>query len=157
VDLSKLTTGDKVIAVSGILLLVFSFLTWFEASVDGTIIPGTGESGWGNLAGILGILLGVALALIVLLPAFGVDIPTALTTTRTGLILGSVCFVAILITVFLTSYDAAFGEDPDTSRKLGAWLGLIAAAGVLAGAILKRKEGGAFTAPPAAPPAPPAA
>ena len=154
-DLSKLTTGDKVIVVSGILLFVFSFLTWFEASSDTIRIIGDAtRTAWGIPLGILGVLAGLALAVFTLLPALGVSASPKLSGGRLAMILGSATFVAILI-VFLFSKLTVEGQPDDavdTSRKIGAFLGIVAAAGVLGGAILKRKEGGAFT-PPSAPPA----
>jgi hypothetical protein len=159
VDLSKLSTGDKVIIASGIALLVFSFFAWFEGTVDlgsAEVSAGT-KSAWGVPLGILGVVVGVALAVFTLLPALGVDLPANLTGTRLALILGSVTFVAILIVVLASSITVAGVPDDavDTSRKIGAWLGLIAAVGVLAGSLLKRTEA-AGSAPPA-PPAPPSA
>jgi hypothetical protein len=160
VDLSKLTTGDKVIAVSGIALLVVSFLSWFEGTVElGSVDVSAGtKSAWGVPLGILGVVVGLALTAFTLLPALGVELPPGLTSTRMALILGTVTFAAILIVVLFSSITVEGVPDDavDTSRKIGAFLGIVAAAGVLAGAILKRKEGGAFR-PPAARPAPPAA
>jgi hypothetical protein len=160
VDLSKLTTGDKVIVVSGIALLVFSFFSWFEGTVEiGSVDVSAGtKSAWGVPLGILGVVVGLALTAFTLLPALGVDLPAGLTSTRMALILGIVTFAAILIVVLFSSITVEGVPDDavDTSRKIGAFLGIVAAAGVLGGAILKRKEGGAFT-PPAAPPAPPTA
>jgi len=159
-DLSKLTTGDKVIVASGIALLVFSFFSWFEGTVElgGADVSAGTKSAWGVPLGILGIVVGVALAVITLLPALGVDLPDGLTSTRMALILGIVTFVAILVVVLFSSITVEGVPDDavDTSRKIGAWLGLAAAAGVLAGAILTRQERGA-SAPPSAPPAPPPA
>jgi len=160
VDLSKLSTGDKVIVISGIALLVFSFFSWFEGTVQlgsADVSAGT-KSAWGVPLGILGVVVGLALAAFTLLPALGVELPDGLTSTRMALILGIVTFAAILIVVLFSSITVEGVPDDavDTSRKIGAFLGIVAAAGVLGGALLKRKEGGAV-AGPSAPPAPPVA
>lgn len=52
-DLSKLSTGDKVIVISGIALLVFSFFSWFEGTVQlgsADVSAGT-KSAWGVPSG----------------------------------------------------------------------------------------------------------
>lgn len=159
-DLNKLGTADRVIAGSGLALLVFSFFTWFEASLGSTAVKS--DSAWGFPIGIVGVLVGVAMLALAVLPAFGVDLPAGLTSTRTTLVLGSIAFVAIVLVVAFANYTIEGVPDSsiDTSRKFGAFLGLIAAAGLLVGAILKRREfKGAAPAPPpppVAPPAPPA-
>jgi hypothetical protein len=151
VDLSKLTTADRVIAGSGIALLVFSFFTWFEAEVAGVVLKS--DSAWGFTLGIVGVLIGVAMVAITVLPAFGVDLPDGLRSKRTTLVLGSLALAAVLLVVLFANYEGARGIEVDANRKLGAFLGLLAAAGLLAGAILRRRESAA--PPPGAPPAPP--
>ena len=154
-DLSKLSNGDKLTAVSGIALFVFSFFKWFEADVDTAIFASQSDSAWGFTLGIIAVLLGLATAVLALLPAFGVNVAPVLTAPRTILILGSVTFLAVLLLVFTAQYEVIGGGEIDTNRKIGAWLGLIAAAGLLAGVIMRFKE--AKGSAPSAPPAPPTA
>ncbi len=154
-DLSKLSSGAKLTAASGIALFVFSFFKWFEADVDTAVFTGQSDSAWGFTLGIVAVLLGLATAVLTLLAAFGVDLPPALTAPRTILILGSVTFLAVVLLVFTAQYETFGGGDIGTEKKIGAWLGLIAAIGLLAGVIMKFKESSGSA--PSAPPAPPAA
>ncbi len=153
-DLTKLSNGDKVIAVSGIALLIFSFFKWFSAEIaNAPLFAGQSDSAWGFTLGIIAVLLGVATAALAVLPAFGVDLPPALTAKRTILILSVVVFLAILLLVFTAGYEVTGLPDDavDTKKEIGAWLGLIASIGILAGGILKYKED-APAAPPSVPP-----
>lgn len=153
-ELDKLSTANKVIAVSGIVLLIVSFFTWFEPEVAGVDVNQS-DSAWGFTLGTVGVILGVVLVILVALPAFGVDLPPALRNPVVFLVIGALAFVAILLTVLFASYEFVGVPDDavDTSRKLGAWLGLAASVGLLVGVILKRKS----AVPPASPAAPPAA
>jgi hypothetical protein len=146
VDLTKLTTADRVIAGSGLALFVFSFFTWFEAKVGGAVLAS--DSAWGFTLGIVGVLVGVAMLAIAVLPTFGVDLPAGLRASRTALLLGSIAFVAILLVLLFANYEGIGGVEIDANRKLGAFLGLAAAAGLLVGAILKRRETVSASPPP---------
>lgn len=58
-DLSKLSTGDKVIAGSGIALFVFSFFPWFKWEFGGY---SASQSGWDYFfTGIVPVLFGLIL------------------------------------------------------------------------------------------------
>ena len=71
-DLSKLTTGDKVIAGSGIALFIFSFFPWFGLD---TGFGSYSESGWSSIFSLFAILIGMAMVAVILLPMFGVELP----------------------------------------------------------------------------------
>lgn len=150
-DLDKLTLGDRVIAISGIVLFVFSFFTWFRPSVAG-IDVNQSDSAWGFTLGAIGVLLGVALVVLVVLPAFGVELPPVLRKPIVPLVLGALAFAAILLTVLFASYEFVGVADDavDTSRKFAAWVGLAASVGLLVGAILKRRETPSVAPPPPA-------
>ncbi len=151
-DLNKLTMGDRVIAVSGIVLFVFSFFTWFRPTIGGVEVDQS-DSAWGFTLGTIGVLLAVVLVLLAVLPMFGVELPPALRNPIIYLVIAVLSFAAILLTVLFASYEFVGVADDvvGTSRKFSAWIGLAASVGLLVGAILKRRE-----APSTAPP-PPAA
>jgi hypothetical protein len=163
VDLKKLTTADWVIGGSSLALLIFSFLTWFEGSVSarGSSVVVESDSAWGFFFSTVGVLIAIAiLTYIIVARVFSVSLGN-LPWPRLLLIFGIACLVLTLLQVAFASYElpAGFqssGIDVSTSRKIGAFLGLIAAVGVAVGGYLSFKAAKASppVLPPAAPPPP---
>ena len=144
-DLSKLTTGDKVIAGSGIALFIFSFFPWF--GLDLGFGADYSEGGWGSPFSLLGILVGIAMVAITLLPMFGVELP------ELGMPWSQVLFIAGIASAALILLQLLLGGSEggvDLDRKIGVFLGLVAAGGLAAGGFLKKQEGdtGAASGPP---------
>lgn len=160
-DLNKLTMGDRVIAISGIVLFVFSFFDWFGASlknVPAGFSASEGGNAWDFTLPMLAVLIGIAMVVLVALKAFGVDLPD-LGGTSWGLILlimGAVAFAFVLIKVIAGVNVPDGAEDfIDISRKIGLFVGLVASAGLAVGGYLRFQEDkGASPAspPPSAPP-----
>jgi hypothetical protein len=171
-DASRLTRGEQVAAIAGIALLVIMFLPWFgiggvagealEQAQDLGFAPdvSTSANAWESfdvidLVLLLTVIAAVGVAVAAMM-AQTVALPIAASAITAGL--------GILSTV-LVAYRLL---DPpyDASRKFGAFLGLIAAAGVAYGGWLAMQEEGATfadqvpgageTPPPPPPPAPPA-
>src|SRR6188472_2913461 len=94
-DLNKLTLGDKIIAVSGILLLIFSFFPWLGFSVGSF---SESKSAWTFTLCWLAVLLGVVY---VVLKMQDVKLPELGNVTWGQIVLGIaiVAFVFILIKV----------------------------------------------------------
>ena len=144
-DLSKLTTGDKVIAGSGIALFIFSFFPWFGLD---TGFGSYSESGWSSIFSLFAILIGMAMVAVILLPMFGVELPElGQSWSQILFIAGIVAGVLILLQLLIGSSTA--GVDLD--RKVGVFLGLLAGIGLAGGGVLKKQEaegGGAAAGPP---------
>jgi hypothetical protein len=166
-DINRLNTGEKVIGVSGILLLIFSFFPWLGFSYAGF---SASKSAWTFTLCWLAVVLGVLMAGYVIAKAAGVDVPDLGNVKWAHVLLGVaiVAFVFILIKVIVgpsTGGVDISGTGVSKDRKVGIFLGLLASIGLVAGAYLNAKEtgdlpgslGGASggTAPPP-PPAPPA-
>jgi hypothetical protein len=164
VDINKLNTGEKVIGVSGILLLVFSFFPWLGFSYAGF---SASKSAWTFTLCWIAVVLGVAMAGLVIAKAAGADVPELGNLRWAHILLGVaiVAFVFILIKVIVgpsTGGVSLSGTGVSKDRKIGIFLGLIASAGLVAGAYLNAKETGdlpgAFggakggSAPPPGPP-----
>ena len=148
-DLKKLSTGESVIAGSGLLLLIFSFFKWYSfggGSVDvgGTSIdldlPGGSLNGWqapSSFLSIVAILIGVAAAGYVIATKLGgVDLPAKLGGTGMGLILlvaGAVAFVFLAIKYLSNT------EGPE---KFGFYISILASIGLAVGGFLTAKERG---------------
>jgi hypothetical protein len=158
--LAELNHGAKVVLGSAILLLIFSFFDWFE--VDLGAFGDTGVSMWHGVGVVAGLLLiaviawqAVRLANINLEIGVGPAMVTA--------------FLAILtlVFVFIRWIDNPYGDAGD--RTIWAWLGLILAIVLVAGAWANMKLAGESvsdlqklgggpkdsTPPPPPPPPPP--
>jgi hypothetical protein len=145
VDLNKLSTADKVIAGSGILLFIFSFFPWFGFDL-GPFGSAT-ANGWdvGFIWGGLPALLGLALAALVLIPMFSPDFKLPdLPVTWGQAFLGVAVFAAFWVVLKLL-----IGES-GLDREIGMFLAAIAAVGLAVGGFLKFQEekAGTSTAPP---------
>jgi hypothetical protein len=140
VDLSKLTTSDKVIAGSGILLFIASFLPWLTADVEGFGEVGD-ANGWDLdfLWGPLPILLGLAaMALVLVSKLGGTELPK-LPVTWGQAYLGIGALAAFLVVLkLLLGEDAPAGVD--ISRGFGFFIAAIAALGLAGGGFLKFQE-----------------
>jgi hypothetical protein len=162
-DLNKLTRGDQVIGISGSVLFIFSVLDWLGAtvSVGGGRIAGFSASGadnaWGFTLPLLAVLIGIAMVAYVVLKAVGVEIPDkfgSVTLAQILLGLAAVAFLFVLIKVIVGPNlgSVPTGISVSKDRKFGIFVGLLATAGLVAGAFLNFQESqsGAGSAPPAA-------
>lgn len=152
-DFSKLTLGSKLILGAGLLLLIDSFLHWQEVSI-GPITAGQSMwHGWGVFAGLtlLAILAWEGARLAEIKVAVGPLSPSMLTIVLSALLL-------------LFTLIKVLGDD---FVSKWAWIGLVLAIGIAAGAWLNMQAAGESLAdlkasvtpaakpPPAAPPAEP--
>ena len=149
-DLNKLTTGDKIIGISGILLFIFSFFPWLGAKVElrGATVLNPSDNAWHFTLTLLATLIGVLLVAYVAARAGGVEFPKlgSVTWGQVVLVLAAVAFLFILIKIItgpsgVTTGSFAGGSISKT-RKIGIFLGLIASGGMVAGAYLNVKEAG---------------
>lgn len=152
-DLNKLTTGDKVVAVSGVLLFIFAFFKWY-----GITVPG-GTAGFNGyhyfLFGVIPVILGIAMIVQIALDRYTtVEMPKlgSLTWGQVHVIAGGIAFVLVLLKLIIG--DDYFSVSLD--RKVGIFLSVIAAAGLAAGGFLKMKESQAEGATGGTTPPPPA-
>lgn len=147
-DLNKLTQSEKIIAGSGIGLLIFSFFPWFG-------LAGGSNSGWDYfLWGVIPTLLGLAIVAQIALTKFTeTKLPEKLgnfTWAQVHLIAGCVAAALIIVKLAMGDSVGAFGVDIDLDRKFGIFLSAIAAIGLAAGSFMEMKEGqSGGTAPPA--------
>ncbi len=160
VDLSKLNTGEKLVAGGGIALLIFSFFPWLGFSVGPFDSSG---SAWSFTLCWIAVVLGVVAAGIAIVKLFDVNKPElgAVTWTQVLFVLTAISVVLILIKLIVGpgtgGYDIS-GTGISKERKIGIFLGLIAAAVQFAGAYMaSAATGELFWNKKAAPPAPPAA
>lgn len=180
-DTSRISFGEMVAAASGVALFIFMFFPWYGVDVEG--LPGVGDtpdfSAW-EAFDLIDILLFLAAAIavaIAVLRALGSmpDLPAP--PGRIVLIAGAVATVLVLFRLLVTPGEDTelLGVDIEITRKIGIFLGLIAAGGIAYGGYRQLNDpasagslgsGGGTTAstatappppPPAAPPTPPPA
>jgi hypothetical protein len=126
--------GDRVTWVSGLVLMLSSFMGWYSGSGLGVKLA---VIGWhtGTL-GKLVFFIGLAIVILVALRAYGFDLPSSIPESLVVLGLGAVATVFVLIRV-ISIPDAVLPAD---SRGIGLWIALVAALGVIAGGLLRAAE-----------------
>jgi len=137
VDLRRLRFGDWVMGLGGLSVLVVMFLDWFKPAVEGA----PGRTAWESFA-VNDVIL--ALAVVLALSAF---VLTALhPTAAVPLALASLATVISIIALVLVALrmvwppDIGTGDQLDTARLTGAWLGLVAASLLAGGALASIRD-----------------
>jgi len=149
-EADKLNTGEKISAVSAVLLFVFMFFDWFGVEVSSVSgfsgsVPG-GGSAWDALD-IIPIILMAAIVVaigvaVIRLTDADLELPFSLNTAVA--VLGGLAVLLILYRIVNPPGGGDFGGvSVDTTLKLGIFLGLIAAAGIAYGGYSAMREEGA--------------
>lgn len=151
-EADRLSTGEKISAVSAILLFVFMFFDWFGVEVSGvpgfsgTVSSSGGGSAWDALDVIpiflmLAIVAAIGVAVIRLTDA-DVEPPVSMNAIVAGL--GGFAVLLILYRIVSPPDFGSFGGvSVDATLKFGIFLGLIAAAGIAYGGYRAMREEGA--------------
>jgi hypothetical protein len=154
VDLKKLTRGEQVVGIAGVVLLIFSFVDWFGFSLKGAgrLFSGVGGGGnaWDFTLCWLAVIIGIVMVAQIVLDKFAnVKMPElgSVTWGQVHLVLGVVAFLFVLIKLIVgPSLPSGADAVIDVSRKLGIFVGLIASAGLAVGGYLIAKERGELPA-----------
>ncbi len=138
-DLSKLTTADKLILGGGLAYLIFMFLPWYG-------LAGGSNNGWDyTLGGVVPLVLIAVMVAHVAISRFSTDtkLPDLpLPWGQVHLIAGAVAALLVLLRLIIGSdIETPFG-DVSLDRKFGLILAVIAAIAVAAGGYLKSQESG---------------
>jgi hypothetical protein len=158
VDTSKLSVGDQIAAVSGIVLLIALFLPWYGVDVSvGGFSASESANAWEALDFIDILLFLIALVAIGVPVAKAAgsmpdDVPGPMIVLAAG---GLAVLLVLFRLIDLPTPDVS-GSGIDFSRKFGIFLGLIAAVGVTYGGWRANEEAPVSSAPAAPPPPPPA-
>jgi hypothetical protein len=139
VDTSKLSLGEQIAAVSGIALLIILFLPWYGVEVSGSVgnvslSNSASASAW-EAFGFVDILLFVIALLAIGIPVARMtdslpeDIPAATIVLAAG---GLAVLLVLWRIIDLPTPDSVSfgGASVDFGRKIGVFLGLIAAGGI---------------------------
>jgi hypothetical protein len=146
--MTKLSRGEKVSAVSAILLFAFMFLDWFGARVHG--VPGfTGPTPGGSAWQVLDVIpVFLMLAIVCALGVAVVRLSDADLELAVSLnaIVAAVGALAVLLIVFRIvdppSVGSLGGVPVDVTLEAGVFLGLAAAAGIAYGGWSAMREEG---------------
>jgi len=149
-EADRLSTGEKIAAVSAILLFVFMFFDWFGVEVSGVPgfsgdISGSGGSAWDALDVIplflmLAIVAAIGVAVIRLTDA-DIELPVSLNAIVAAL--GGFAVLLILFRIlFPPDFGSFGGVEVDATLKLGIFLGLLASAGIAYGGYSAMREEG---------------
>jgi hypothetical protein len=150
VDLDKLSTGEKIAGVSGVLLFIFMFFDWFSVEVSGgngvfSASASAGGSAWDALDVIPIILLIAVLAAIIVVALRLTDavFEPPVSVNAVVAVLGIISVLLILYRI-INPPDAGSvpGLSVDVNVEVGIFLGLIAAAGIAYGGYRAMQEEG---------------
>lgn len=136
-NLNRLSLGARIVAIAGLLLFVDSLLPWFRACVDlgafGGKVCGS-HNGWDNALSLIATLLAIALVVHVALELAGTQLPAlgGVTWAQVQLGAGALAALFVLLQVIV--------GDSGVSRSYGAYLGLVFAAALLYGTVLRYRE-----------------
>lgn len=137
-DLNRLTLGARIVALSGLLLFIDSFIPWFRQCVDFGSIGGgkicASHNGWSNALTLLATLIALAMVGLIVAELAGVALPPlgAITWGQAQLIAGGVVLLFVLLQILIGDHKAP--------RSIGAWLGLVISAALVYGAFLRSRE-----------------
>jgi hypothetical protein len=149
-ELVKLSRGEKISAVSGILLFVFMFFDWFGVEVSGVpgfsgTVGGAGGSAWDALDAIpiflmIAIVAALGVAVVRLTDA---DLEPPISLNAIVAALGGLAVLLILYRIVDPPGGGTFGGvSVDITLKLGIFLSLLAAAGIAYGGWSAMREEG---------------
>ena len=132
---------------AGILLLLFSFFPWWGLKVgSGFASASYSESGWGGFLALLALLIALALVVVLVLDKLTtVKLPDLPLPWNQVYLIAAVVSAALILLEFLVG-RSEHGVDLD--RRVGAFLGLIAAIAMAVGAFLRTKEPQVGSTPP---------
>ncbi|MDQ3954625.1 MAG: hypothetical protein M3285_03640 [Actinomycetota bacterium] len=161
-DLNRLSTGEKVLGISGLVLFITSFLSmWAKVDYRAEGLPeeavtGLGEpeftlwNGYGILPK-LGVLIALLLVVFVVAKAAGALGNVNLPVPETLIYLGGAAIVVLTMLIALifgtegANESSGFGVTVEVERGLLLYLGVLLSLAMAAGAYLHMQEAGPAT------------
>jgi hypothetical protein len=141
-DIGKLSRGERIIAGAGILLFVDSFLPWFRycAPFGYLHLRGVGDTcishtGWSNALSALAFLVAIAMVVQIAVHHFS----TARLAAPGGMSWGQAHLFAGFAVLALVILQFLAGDSP-MHRAFGVYVGLVCAAGLAYGGMVRSRE-----------------
>jgi hypothetical protein len=154
-DTASAGRGTLIAGVSGLLLFIFMFFSWYGPpdEIGGVEVPtdqleaagvDTSISAW-QAFDIIDLILLVAVivavgVMVIEMTGASVSLPVAGSALTAGL--GAFCFLLVLYRLIDPPGDSVAGQDISLSRDIGIWLGLLATAGITYGGYEGMQEEG---------------
>jgi hypothetical protein len=149
-DGNRLSTGEKIAGIGGLVLLIDLWLKWYgvKVSAGGALRNfniGVSANAWESFG-----LIDIILFLVALIAIGGAvlralnkmpDMPYPPATLLT--VAGTVALLLILYRIIDTPVDTGGVEGIDVTRKIGVWIGLLSAAAITYGGWRAMQETGA--------------
>jgi hypothetical protein len=162
VDTSKLSLGEQIAAVSGIVLLIVLFLPWYGVDVStpiANVSASDSATAWQafdfvDILLFLIALVAIAVPVARMTDSMPEDVPGAMLIVAAGG-LGVLLVLWRIIDLPTPDISSIGSVKVDFSRKIGVFLGLIATAGVAYGGWRAMEESPVSSTPAASPPPPP--
>jgi hypothetical protein len=128
------SAGDRVTWVSGLVLMLSSFMGWYSGSGVGVTLS---VIGWhtGTLGKLI-FFIGLAIIALVALRELGFELPPSVPESLLVLALGALALIFVLIRL-ISIPDSVLPAD---GRGIGIWISLISAVGVIVGGLLRAAE-----------------
>jgi hypothetical protein len=150
-DRDRLSTGELIAGISGLVLLISLWFKWYGVEVEGAggvlqnVNFGVSANAWQSFG-----LIDIILFLVALL-AIGVAVMRALNKmpdmpyppATLLAIAGGIALLLILFRTLSTPVDTGGVDGIDVSRKIGLWIGLLSAAALTYGGWRAMQESGA--------------
>jgi hypothetical protein len=126
--------GERLALLSGLVLALSSFMSWYSGSGEG---PTIAVIGWHTgLLGKLVFFVGLAVVGLVALHQAGIELPATVPESLLVLALGSLATIFVLIRLI----DVPDEFFPWTGRGIGIWISLVSALAVIASGLLQAAE-----------------
>lgn len=135
--LKDMTLGEKVVAGSGVLMLIASFLPWYSVDLGFVSMTRNGWQSPGQLWSMLAVLLGVAMAAQVIVTKLGVaELPDKLGNLGWGQVhmIGGIAALVLVVIKWMNENEFV---------GFGFYLGLLCAIGLAFGGFTINKESSA--------------
>jgi hypothetical protein len=135
-DIGKLSPGERIIAGAGVALFVDSFFPWFRFCIGGVVFRACAHhNGWSNALSALALLVAIAMVAQIAVRHFSsmrLSSPGAMSWGQAHVFAGF-AVLALVILQFLA------GDSP-MHRAVGVYVGLVCAAGLAYGGMVRSRE-----------------
>jgi hypothetical protein len=141
-DVDRLSTGEKIAGIGGVLLFIFMFFDWYSVDISGGLVSATAGNAWDWLDVIpiilmLAVIAAIGVAVIRLTDAV---FEPAISVNAVVAVLGGISALLILFRI-ISPPDGGF-EGVDVSPALGIFLALLAAIAIAYGGYRAMQEEG---------------